>query len=164
MNHWTSKQIERALVAYHGSPFCYRRWLVVPNVSYGLESHECDLLALSTSGYAHEIEIKVSVSDLKADFKKAHQHQSMGNKTRCLWYAAPLEMMAALLEYCPPHAGLLTVASDHAAARVLRKATPIRGARPYTEAERFQLARLGTMRYWTRRECLELEKEKHDGI
>ncbi len=32
--------------------------------------HECDLLCITNSGYLTEIEIKISVSDLRADFKK----------------------------------------------------------------------------------------------
>ena len=39
-----------------------RTHLVVPNVSYGMYVHECDLFVLSKSGYATEIEIKITVS------------------------------------------------------------------------------------------------------
>lgn len=94
----TAKDIEVALCAYPSSLFYCRRWVVVPRVSWGLESHECDILALSSSNYAHEIEIKISISDLKADFKKHHQHISRDNKIKCLWYAAPVEMQAAMDE------------------------------------------------------------------
>ena len=39
----------------------YRRHLIVPNVSWGFGVHECDLLVISPSGYATEIEIKAAV-------------------------------------------------------------------------------------------------------
>ena len=45
--------------------FNYRANLIVPNISWGLGLHECDLLVLTSSGYATEIEIKVSKADLK---------------------------------------------------------------------------------------------------
>jgi len=36
--------------------------------------HECDILSVSKKMFLREIEIKVSVSDFKADFKKKHNH------------------------------------------------------------------------------------------
>lgn len=47
-----------------------RKNIIVPNVSFGMyfkgygALHECDLLCLSKSGYATEIEIKIIKSDL----------------------------------------------------------------------------------------------------
>ena len=52
---------------------CYppRRCLVLPNASWGMGlSWEADLVVVSKSGYVSEIEIKTSVSDFRADFKK----------------------------------------------------------------------------------------------
>jgi len=55
----------------------FRVYTIVPNVSHGLYlNHECDMLALDSKGRFTEIEIKISVSDLKADFKKKHSHSS----------------------------------------------------------------------------------------
>jgi len=50
--------------------------LVIPNVSYGFLPYEADLLVLMKSGWVDEVEIKVSLSDLKADAKKRHTHDS----------------------------------------------------------------------------------------
>lgn len=146
----TSKDIEVALCAYPSSLFYCRRWVVVPRVSWGLESHECDVLALSSSNYAHEIEIKISVSDLKADFKKHHQHISRDNKIKCLWYAAPIEMQAAMEQFVPEHAGIIVVyQANRLRTKIIRRAKQNMSARKFTIEERMQLLRLGAMRYWT---------------
>lgn len=36
---------------------------------------ECDYFGMSTSGYSYEIEIKLSITDFKADFKKIDKHK-----------------------------------------------------------------------------------------
>jgi hypothetical protein len=59
--------VELAVASYFG----IRRHLIVPNVSWGLGlRHECDLLIVRESGFAAEVEIKVSKSDLKKDVEK----------------------------------------------------------------------------------------------
>jgi len=63
----TSKEIEILVADY----FNYRANLIVPNVSWGLGVHECDILVLTKAGYAWEVEIKTSVADVKADLKKS---------------------------------------------------------------------------------------------
>jgi hypothetical protein len=69
----------------------HRVYTIVPNVSYGLGlNHECDMLALDTKGRFTEIEIKISASDLKADFKKVHGHRS--KIISRLVYAMPKEL------------------------------------------------------------------------
>lgn len=146
----TAKDIEVALCAYPSSPFYCRRWIVVPRVSWGLESHECDVLALSSSNYAHEIEIKISISDLKADLKKHHQHISRDNKIKCLWYAAPIEMQAAMEQFVPEYAGIIVVyQANRLRTRIIRGAKQNMSARKFTAEEKMQLLRLGAMRYWT---------------
>lgn len=51
--------------------FGIRTHIIVPNISWGLRGmHEMDLAIIFRSGYLKEIEIKRSIQDLKADFKK----------------------------------------------------------------------------------------------
>jgi hypothetical protein len=70
----------------------YRNHTIVPNVSWGLGlRHECDMLVLDKKGQFTEIEIKISLADLKADFKKPHGHASK-IITR-LVYAIPKDML-----------------------------------------------------------------------
>jgi len=146
----TETDIQRALTRAFGL-FDYRRFLVVPNASYGVGLHECDLLALTASGYAHEIEIKVSVADLRRDGQKWHHHQSQ--RVKCLWFAAPAEMREAMQEHVPPEAGIILINKCEGwpgwRQEIVRKPVIRRGARRFTDTERYDLARLGTIRYWT---------------
>ena len=56
--------------------FDVRRNIIVPNICWGMNLHECDLLSITKKGYATEIEIKVSKPDLRADRDKTHGHRS----------------------------------------------------------------------------------------
>jgi len=66
----TTLEVELHLMKH----FDFRQNLIIPNVTYAsrLVKFETDLLILSKSNYAHGIEIKVSLSDFKKDFKKDH--------------------------------------------------------------------------------------------
>ncbi len=149
----TSSDITRALTCSQHSPFYYRRYLVVPNASWGLGfNHELDVLALSEAGYAHEIEVKISRADTRRDLDKRHGHYD--SRIRCLWFAGPEALGPTLLELAPAHAGVIVVAEPvegrlYGRARILRKAKAATGSRKFTDAERMQLARLGLMRYWS---------------
>jgi len=46
----------------------------------GMGLHECDVLAISKSGYLIEYEIKRSRSDFRADFKKEHKHRFLSER------------------------------------------------------------------------------------
>lgn len=153
----TAHDIEMALTAAF-APFDRRRYLCVPNVSYGLGLlHECDLLCMSAAGYLTEVEIKVSVSDLKRDADKGHGHRS--GIIKALWFAGPARMTLALLDYAPAGAGIVVVC-DSAYAHaptwvgkcvVVWPARPRAGAQAVTAHRRYQLARLGCLRYWDAR-------------
>jgi hypothetical protein len=142
-----------------------RQNLIVPNVSWGLHNkeyralHECDLLILSGDNYATEVEIKVSKADLLKDGEKKHKHHH--NLIRRLYFAVPSELKEIAYQSIPDHAGLLVVSNEvkirydwHG----IPHETPyikVTEARPckvntiavkWTEAQRYQLARLGTMR------------------
>lgn len=90
----------------------YRVYTIVPNVSHGLYlNHECDMLALDQSDRFTEIEIKISMSDLKADFKKQHGHKSK-YITR-LVYAFPDSMLEKALPIIPVECGIITVSETN---------------------------------------------------
>lgn len=85
----------------------YRVYTIVPNVSHGLYlNHECDMLALKDGKFT-EIEIKISIADLKADFKKSHGHKSK-YITR-LVYAVTEEMLESATEIIPDEFGIISV-------------------------------------------------------
>ncbi len=133
-------QIELALAKWLN----WRTHLIVPNVSWGLGLHECDLLCLSKSGFATEIEIKASVSDLKRDGHKRHHHQSQ--KIKFLYFAMSDTMLGHECEV-PEGAGVIYV-RESGVCLVQRRPTPNKLARKLSDAEIQHLGMLGTMRMW----------------
>jgi len=78
--------------------------------------YEADILALTPAMICTEVEIKISVSDFKADFKKKHKHYRMQNHSENVnwktpnrfFYACPKGMLNVSHEI-PNYAGLLWV-------------------------------------------------------
>jgi len=156
----TAPEIELAIAEW----FNPRQNIIVPNVSWGMFAHECDLLVLTKSGYAYEVEIKVNKYDLIRDKFKKHGHKT--SITKRLYFAIP-EALKTEISHIPEYAGIIIVKQEGYAKRgwfpsrieVLRE--PIeQNARKFTEAEKFNLARLGTMRIWTLKKKL---KEVQNG-
>jgi hypothetical protein len=144
-----TRQIEIAVARY----FNYRQNIVVPNVSWGLEIHEVDVLVVRPSGYAIEVEIKTSVSDLKADSKKLHGHRS--GKIRELWFAIPSSIYDKALQHIPDRAGILIVAETSYYPRAMRNADVDSSARKLHPDELRHLSHLGCMRVWGLKRKLE---------
>lgn len=150
MGHETTR-IEIAVARWFG----YRRNLIVPNVSWGFNIHECDLLVITKAGYALEIEIKVSKNDLLKDFKKTHSHKS--NKIKRLFFAVPTKMEKHI-PLIPERAGIIIVDSS-GRCKLRRLAQANREARKLNEIELFKLAHLGAMRIWyLKNKILDLQK------
>ena len=61
-----------------------RRWAVCANVSWGFLSYEADAVAVSKSNRIHEIEAKISASDLSRDSRKRKWRQPP--QTDYHWY------------------------------------------------------------------------------
>lgn len=142
-------QIACALTLPSG-PFPYRRYLCVPNLSWGLDlDGEADLVALSPSDYLTEIEIKISVADFRHDASKwKHRKHIKSLLVSAFYYAMPGTIWPKVADEFPyAIAGLILL--EGGCASVTHKA-PSRPCRKLTAVERSQLGRLGTMRYWTR--------------
>jgi len=121
--------------------------LVVPNISWGIGIHECDLFVLTKSGYAYEVEIKVSMADLKKDCEKHHQHLS--NKIKKFYFAIPYYMVGDDALACiPARAGIIVVDARHQCA-VIREAEVNNSSIKFSDEYRFKIARLGALRIWT---------------
>lgn len=142
----TTPEIELAIAKYIN----IRANIIVPNIHWGLLPYEVDLLVLSSKGYATEIEIKVSVSDLKADKLKKHDHSS--HLIKRLFFAMPLKMQDHI-KHVPSKAGILFV-DESGRVREHRKAKLNTAARKLTEKEIYQVLRLGNMRTWGLRKKL----------
>jgi hypothetical protein len=153
-------EIEIAVANFFG----HRTNIIVPNVWWGMDGldHECDLLVVSGSGYASEIEIKVTGSDIKRDLKKgrrrnysgqefqlAHRHCDIIKK---LYFAVPLKL--AQHPDIPEWAGILAV-KDIQDTILFPKVVTVRpphvnkDVRPLKDYEREKLLRLGVMRIWS---------------
>lgn len=92
--------------------FKFLQNVIVPNVKWGMvlggtPLHECDLLVLSKSNYATEIEIKVDKGDLLKDKAKSHNHKHPYIKF--LYFAVPEKLKEVALNNIPERAGLLVV-------------------------------------------------------
>jgi hypothetical protein len=93
------------LTAYTDSPFNRIRNICIPNVILNYGKHECDIIILSPARWATEVEIKCSVTDLKRDADKKHQH--INEQIKYLWFALSSEITNAAYQYIPDRAGIL---------------------------------------------------------
>ena len=143
MNYETTHEVEMALSKY----FDPIKNVIVPNVSWGMFSYELDLCILNCkSRYATEVEIKVSVSDLKRDAKKTHQHDRNRNMIKYLWFAMP-EKMKGNNEFVPDRAGIMLV-DKYGFITVVRTPQPDKLAIKWNSEQSFKLARLASIRMW----------------
>lgn len=150
-------EIEVAVMKYFG----IRQNLIVPNIHWGMLglNYECDLVRLSSSNYATEIEIKISKSDLLRDKEKRHYHDS--TLFKYLYYAIPEKLKDIALAEIPEYAGLLVVKkiereySWQSPYRTIEAKKPIKKSdRQWTAGERYKLAGLGAMRILALKEKL----------
>lgn len=108
----TEGEIAVAMAKYYG----LRSLLLVQN-SHGITYMESDLLHVTSSLYLEEIEIKVSVSDFRAEFvnppsSKAYKHQQMhlsGSKVRRYYIAMPQEVYDKVIDIIPDYAGVFII-------------------------------------------------------
>lgn len=139
----TAQQVEIAVAKHFG----YRANLIVPNVHWGLGlAYEADMVVLRPSGWAIEVEIKVSASDIKRDLGKRRQHDS--RLFRQLYFAVP-EHLAEHPDI-PERAGVLAVSFKDSRWRVkqIRTAKLRPGAVKMADVQRRKLAELAAMRIW----------------
>ncbi|MCB0445901.1 MAG: MmcB family DNA repair protein [Gelidibacter sp.] len=145
-------EMEVAIMQYFG----VRQNCIVPNVSWGLGIHECDLLVLSKNNYATEVEIKISKSDLLKDKEKIHRHHSP--KIARLFFAVPEKLKEVAEKHIPDRAGLLVVHKNKNTGRyvVFQHKCPKRNSKAdkWSESEKINLQRLGVMRIFTMKKQL----------
>jgi len=141
----TTPEIEVKVASF----FNPRQNIIVPNISWGVNLHECDLLIIRKSGYGIEVEIKVSKSDLIADAKKPHHHHDIQGRLSELYFAIP-DYIKDCVEYIPEHAGILILSRHefYLGLSILRKPRINKARRKFTDAEMLKVAHLGTMRIW----------------
>jgi len=131
--------------------FNIRHHIIVPNCYIELgtsNDYECDLLIIKKSGYAVEVEIKMSLNDVKADLKKKHSHDN--EKIKELYFALPESIYDKAIEFIPEKAGLIIIKNIKDKIFAFIKRSPIinKNSRKLTLEEQLRFARLGTMRIW----------------
>jgi len=132
--------------------FDVRKHIIVPNISWGFNSHEMDMALIAKTGFLKEIEIKISKSDFIKDFKKNHHHVDRFHRINQFYYAMPLYLYEKVKELIPEDAGIITCnnieyrSGFYVRATILRQATKIKDSRKLTVEEQLNIARLGTMR------------------
>lgn len=156
-----AKEVELAVVNY----FNARQNLIVPNVSWGFMGlhYEADLVVVRKSGYAIEVEIKVSRADLIKDKEKNHKHDC--KKFKELYFAIPKKLLKDI-ERIPAKAGILVCekieyeSKFYYRAKLERRAVS-NGAEILGLKDKYELARLGTLRIWNlKRKISEMQVKK----
>ena len=145
-------EIESAVVKL----FNKRVNIIIPNVFWGLNFlYELDLLVINKNGYGYEIEIKASMSDLRADHKKQHFHDS--KRIKYLYYAIPEYMMASAQLFIPDYAGIIIIkrhdSNDKCCAEITAK-PKVRNKYKFSDNEKLKILHLISMRYWNTQETL----------
>lgn len=148
------------------SEFNIRQNLIVPNISNQmcLVPFETDMLVLKPSGVAYGFEIKTSLSDLKADFKKPQHTKIYVNdygvkmnfdkyfgKFCRFYFAVPEKLKKQALELLPEHIGLYVLDIQKTEEGNIKrfycaKESPVLSKYKWSEKEKYEVARLGTMR------------------
>ena len=146
----------------------YKGQLAVPNVT--MSWGECDLLAVSLAGYVTEYEVKISIADLKREWKKQRwnpdsfrwrdsAYEAFQRVVKFYWIAVPENLVAKAKPLIPDHigAGLISIGeSSHFGGafrgwRVLEEVHRPRlnrKAKALTPERWIQLGHKGTVKYW----------------
>ena len=140
----TTAEVERVV----GNFFRPRQNIVVPNVSWGLFVHECDLFVLTKNGYGIEVEIKVSRADLIKDRTKSHGHNNI--KIKKLFFAIPEKLnQPDTIAHIPERAGIIVV-DKRGHCKIIKAAAIRADAIKMDDSKRTVLLRLAYLRYWDR--------------
>jgi len=147
----------------------HRKNIVIPNVSWGMFTHECDLIRLTPAGYCTEIEVKISLSDLKKDKEKQHKHMEKNGKIKYLYFAIP-EYLENYKHHIPDRAGIIVVRERyneyHGISYLVTKETrkpKMQSDYKFSEKERVRLLELMAMRIWgLKKKLSNVSKEKRN--
>jgi hypothetical protein len=170
----TAAEIELALAGF----FDWRRNFIIPNISNGFRgiNYEIDIMVVTQSPYAYDIEIKVSAADLKRDRDKDKWRYCLEQHYFRKSYFAMPETMSGYQDLVPAHAGVILVSYNERRywydAKVVREPVVDNLAKKITEAELTQLGRLTMLRMWDLkhsvhrlvRECQEMRVEAKERI
>lgn len=153
-----SKKIAWILANRKKSPVCCRKMMaVIPNLSWSFLNYEADLIAISKQGYLREVEIKITLSDLRNDANKQKfiNPHSGAFKDRSKWikqfyYAIPRTLLdKANRIQLYGSAGLITI-DDNECVEIIREAKINTAANKLSLIQAHKLMRLSSLKYWGR--------------
>ncbi|MCP4651165.1 MAG: hypothetical protein GY853_13950 [PVC group bacterium] len=147
----TTLEMECEIAKYFG----IRRNTIVPNIFWSMFNYELDLLIITGSRYAYEVEIKVSLQDLKRDSEKYHTHDSP--KIKKLYFAIP-HYLEKHIGYIPEKAGILVVCESMyypgtLKVRKIREAV-IKSRYQWSQDEVYEANRVCAKRIWGLKEAI----------
>lgn len=133
----TAKEVQKTLVGYRVTHLWSPLAVTAALNTNGVVGWECDLLVVHKSGWAWEVEIKVSVADFRRELKeKALKHKALV-EGKCLrkvfgkiveygpsyirqfYFAMPADVLEKVYDEIPEWAGIIRVENNRA--RIERK-------------------------------------------
>lgn len=114
-------------------------------------SYEADLIYISKRNYLTEVEIKISMSDFYADFKKKMYHSSPN--VRNFYYAFHEDFYLANRDKIDgkldgTKTGIITVSEKEPFIYYWKRARARKGVKPLTTKELYHFMRLGCMKWF----------------
>jgi hypothetical protein len=83
--------------------------IIIENIYFFSYDWESDVFIVKNNGYIYEVEIKISLSDFKADLKKVEKHRQLKEQSGFIpnkfFYCTPKGLLK--LEDIPEYAGLI---------------------------------------------------------
>lgn len=144
--------------------------IMIPNLSWGLLPYEADFVVVNKSGYMTEIEIKRSLKDFKADFKKCHKHddERIYKFAYCVPESICERAVSFIREQNPDKPDYMLPAVIYYSEDMCIWFTELKYFDNYNAPKRRKLfleemltvARLGQLRYWARveKDCKEEQR------
>ncbi len=141
-------------------------FFLMENVSWGLFNWgEVDLLVCSKALYLTDVEIKLSISDLRADFRKRKWRSNRFKADiKHHYYAVPKEIEVraiSVIEQHRPNSGIIVVEKKLCGSggneyhiescRVLKQSKANNKAKAFPGDKLINLARLSMFRYWRKK-------------
>lgn len=169
---------EMTIQQYLFSHYSSRSAIMIPNFipsftpARPIKWGECDIFQVAKSMYWVEFEIKLSVSDFHADFKKVEKHRALAARSpvipRRFWYVMP-DIIADKVEgEIPEYAGLMVVNESSRYANGFfkkRRDAPTLKSTKITAAQLQRLYERFYWRYWYQRNTIIdlTRKQQHYG-
>jgi len=106
---YTEKSIQRMIRSRYANSSKY----IIENLYFFSRDWESDMFIVKTNGYIYEVEIKISVSDFKADLNKTNKHTTLklGQfKPNKFFYCIPESLVDKV--DVPDYAGLIIISQS----------------------------------------------------